>query len=155
MAFGLRGLVLYNSASNPQDPNQMVGVNFTGVAQLPYKANSTVFALQPPIGTLHYREHITKTLYKTNFNSLNELGLLLSKQNDFYTCSAKKYYKFFTGIDVALSDAATTDIEKVHQNKVIELGQKLKTTQNLKLMLYELFMSDAFRTRNYLSEQKK
>lgn len=155
MALGLRNYAVYTSAANPSLQTQTVGVNFSGIAKLTPKSGAKTFAVQPPTGSLHYRELLSKNRYKQTFRSLGELGNLLSQQNDFYTCAAKRYYRFFTGINVDLSKRAENELDRHHQEVVVSLGQQLKTQQSVRSLLYGVFTSEAFRRRNYMSEERK
>lgn len=147
-ALGLRNLYVFMTAPNPTI-KQTIGLNADGFSRLPSAANAKTYALTPPIGRLHYRELLSKTLVSNSFTNLTELGQLIAQGNDIYTCSAKRYYQFFTGINVALNKKATSKRDRYHQDLVLKLGQKLKTTQSVKELLREIFASRTFSASSY------
>lgn len=153
-AYTYRNLFIYRTSGNPGE-NQQAGVPVFGVGKLPVVSNAQTFALQAPTGKLHYRELVTKTKRSANISSISQLGSLLASHNDIYTCAAKRYYQFFTGINVALVEPATGDVDKIHQDFVLELGKALKSHQSVRNLIYEIFKSDAFKNRNYLAEVEK
>jgi hypothetical protein len=104
---------------------------------------------------LHYRELITKTLRDVPFKSLNEMGQRLASYNDIYTCAAKRYYRFFTGVDVLTTSVATDPLDKMHQDNVRSLAGTLKSTQSVRAMLLQLFKTSAFKDSGHLTEKEQ
>lgn len=119
--------------------------------KLPVKSTSTVFALGEPKGTLHFRTFDGK-LVKIPITSFADVGRELAKNEDFYTCAAKRYYAYFTGIDVPLGESPKDAVEKSHLNEVKELGAQLKVDQSLKKLLIGILRSKAFQSRNYQTQ---
>lgn len=146
----LRNLVYYQSA--PPSADATVGKQITGIASLPVRANSSVWALQEPTGRLHYRENLTNAVVDTPVSSISAVGEQLANQNDLYLCAASRYYSFFTGINVDLSAPSSRPIDRYHQDIVRRIGDVLKETQSVRSALEQIFMSRAFHKRNSLAE---
>lgn len=153
LAFGYRNLVAYVSAANPDKETQNFGLNYSGIGMLPQLPGATTFALKAPSGRLHYRELVTGNRRDDTFTGLAALGNLLGNSNDLYTCAAKRYYRFFTGVDVDLTKPASAPLDKIHQDKVLDLGAKFKTHQSVRTLLQQIFQSDAFKASDYNTEK--
>ena len=109
------------------------------LAQAPTLAMSTAwpamvdanYRKHPPYGKLFYRDY-NNALHNVAVNSLAELGTQISTLNDMYVCAAKRYYQYFTGIDVSLEPlnaagvAALPADQRFYRNRVVSLGMKLK-----------------------------
>ncbi len=154
LALGYRNIAQFISASNPSK-NQTVGVNISGYTRLPASDGAKTFALQTPKATLHYRELVTGTKKKVSASSIAEIGQRLSEGQDLYTCAAKRYYRFFTGVDVDLvpTTLEVRPIDKHHRDRVIALGKELKKTQSVRTLLLSIFSSDTFQSTNYMTER--
>ncbi len=152
-AFTLRNKVLSATALAPR-PSQDVGQAIVFFASLGIKNGSQAFALQQPQGRLTYRSHLTSNKTDLAVTSIADIGLKISESNDFYLCAAKRYYQFFTGVNVALSalneKSSTYQIDKLHQDFVVSLGETLKQTQSVRSTFSKIFKSDIFKDRNYL-----
>ena len=131
------------------------GVPFSGMAKLEPITGATLWHLQQPVGTLHYRENLTGRRVQEPVSSLEMIGAKLAGGNDLYLCAAKRYYKFFTGVDVDLTQPAKAELDLYHQNLVVNLGKTLKDKQSVREVLKGIFASEPFRTRNYLTERSK
>jgi hypothetical protein len=153
MAYGYRNLFIYTSSGNPDVERQAVGLNFSGFAALVPSASASTFAVLPPEGRLHFRELVSGAHRDVKFTSLAQLGTLLAGYEDIYTCAAKRYYKFFTGVDVDLTAKATDKVDKMHQDQVLALGKTLKSGQSVRTMLRALFASRTYKSSNYLTEK--
>lgn len=118
-------------------------------APYPSMAADTSFHRRPPEGRLYYRSY-DGSLVKQNVVGMDEMGEAIANTNDFYVCSAKKYYKFLTGIDVDLSDEGDinsptlTTGEKMYRNRVIDLGLQLKQHQTIRTLFKKVIESPAF-----------
>lgn len=119
-------------------------------------ASSTDFNLAAHPTKLSFRENITGRLVSEPVSDLSELGRKLALSQDFYLCAAKRYYLFLTGINVPLqpldTNAPNYTLDKRHQDLVVQLGQRLKSTQSVRALLQMIFETPEFRTRNYRSE---
>jgi hypothetical protein len=131
------------------------GIPFTGMGKLEPIAGATLWHLQQPTGTLHYRENLTGRRIKEPISSLELIGSKLAEGNDLYLCAAKRYYKFFTGIDVDITQPAKAELDKYHQDLVVNLGKTLKSKQSVREVVKGIFASEPFRARNYLVERSK
>jgi hypothetical protein len=152
LAGTLRNIVFLRSASLlPRDG----AVNSFGFGLNPV-SGSTDENLQMPAGRLSYRENISGDHINVPVTGLSDVGQRLAGGDDLYLCAAKRYYQFFTGINVPLrtldSRAANYALNKRHQDFVVHLGQRLKATQSVRTVFDLIFQSPTFRTRNYLSE---
>lgn len=157
MALSMRNLIHFSSSANASS-RQTTGVPISGLVQMPVVTGASTFALQPItqtpyIASLHYRELLSSKVIKTPLVSINHIGTEIAKTNDIYLCAAKRYYKFFTGVDVMLHQKATETNEKYHQDTVIRLSATLKSKQSVRELINEIFKSETFRTRNYLAEK--
>jgi hypothetical protein len=143
---------------------QDYGLRFYTIGALPTLSSQVgtapiPFAFRPTqsLGAfLHYRENLSKSsspAIKQPVNSLADIGAKLATGNDLYLCAVKRYYKFFTGIDVDLTAKATKKIDIAHQNFVIKLGQELRSSQSARKILGEIFKSAPFATRNYATSE--
>ena len=84
-------------------------------------------------GRFLYRTH-NNTLINQPVNDLADLGTLISGMDDYYICAAKRYYRYFTGIDVDLSPMTAAQVSalppdrRFYRNRVVNLGLQLKST---------------------------
>lgn len=155
MGYGFRNMVNVVSSANPTETGQQVGLPIQSFTALTPVSGATTFAVTTPEGRLHYRELVSGVKRDSKFTSLAQLGSVLASHSDLYTCAAKRYYQFFTGVNVDLSKAATDKLDKFHQDQVIALGKSLKTSQKVRSLLKEIFSSQAFQQRDYLTETSK
>lgn len=157
-----RNLVITETApNNPDRPDLRVP---TFVTRLPTVSGSPVFALQPPNGRLYYRSTLTHLRPNENeraagaetVTNLSQLGNLLQQKPDIYVCAAKRYYQFFTGVDVnILTPDAEGTIEREHQRTVLLLGHNFKTHQRVSNLIGEIFNTKYFKERNYGAREIK
>jgi hypothetical protein len=98
-----------------------------------------------PSGTLFYRGY-DGHLIRKNFVGVGDLGSQISAEEDPYVCAASRYFQFFTGIKVDLSDLGApgarelTSDELIYRDIVINLGKNLKQDpdQNLRHLVREI-----------------
>jgi hypothetical protein len=99
-----------------------------------------LYTQRPPTGRLYFRSY-DGTLRDVPVNDLNAFGEELVKSDDVYACVAKRYLEYFTGVSADLRDLGDPDADPLsvadlhYRNQVIKLGQKLKTTNNLKTLV--------------------
>ena len=158
LGFGYRNLFLTTSLGAVDQLT--TGLLFNSVAQIPPSSTATAFAGKIPEGELNYRELITGTKRNNSFNSLTNLGTIIAGQSDLYTCAAKRYYTFFTGVDVALTvnaldPANTTPVDRKHQQEVIKLATAFKASKNVRSLLRGIFASPTYKSSHYLTEAVK
>jgi hypothetical protein len=107
------------------------------------------FHLRLPKGLLTFRNLEGRLINKTLY-SPDDLGDYLSKIDDPYICTAKRYFDFFTGIDVQLYDFTSFAPKKDHtdflkyRNFVVKLGKSLRRHQSLKRMVKDIISSDHY-----------
>lgn len=153
LAYSYRNVVLTRSIrANVND--RKFGFFTETAMEVPQINNSKYFATLTPKGSYSYRTLLDKKLVKGNINNLAQLGNHIAGTNDFYLCSAKKYYKYFTGIDVQLVDREPSGSQsRVHQNTVIQLSQNLKKGQSVGKMLEALFNTEVYQHRDFLGSE--
>ncbi len=115
--------------------------------------------------------HITKAkgkLYTRLFNgdlldrpvsSIDELGIAISQTQDFYSCAAKRYFQFFTGIQVPLydkKDPRNSEMNRLMTEEHIKnrafvesLGVDLQQDQSLKNLIKRIISSDYYKSESY------
>lgn len=111
---------------------------------------------RPGSGILFYRPiGSSKPLLKV-VKDMNDLGEELSKQDDFYVCSVKRYLKFFTGIDVKLSDL---DFNSGAQQSsgpvafVVEQSKKLKEHQDIRKIIKSIIFHPLYKQKGFGSSK--
>jgi hypothetical protein len=154
LAFGYRNHIQFFSSGGATLGRQEQGVPVSGITRVPASAGASLFPAQIPNGRLHYRELISGAVERDlSFTSIKQLGAMLASENDFYTCAAKRYYQFFTGVDVDLSQPAKATLDKYHQGQVVALAKVLHTKQSVRELLKAIFASDTFKSSNFLTEK--
>lgn len=108
------------------------------------------FYKHTPWGKLYYRS-FDGTLVDQQVNGLGQLGITLANQDAPYVCAAKRYFKFFTGVDAnvgdvdyILSEVQLSTKERYYRNFVIKLGKELRNHQSLETMIGRIFASKAY-----------
>jgi hypothetical protein len=111
---------------------------------------------RPPNGTLRFRSY-DGTYVNQPVTSIADLGAQIALTNDFYACTASKYFKYFTGITVNLQDIGDTSLPTLsasdlyYRNLVISLGQGLKSSQNLQTLIHDILSSTPYSTESFRS----
>lgn len=113
------------------------------------------FHLQTPSGELFYRSN-TGQLVSRRVASIAELGTAFAEQDDFYTCAAKRYFKYFTGVDVSLYDKTNPANSEINRNIterdkqfrlfVENLGLELKSHQSLTKLIMSIINSNYYKS---------
>lgn len=110
---------------------------------------------RPPNGTFYFRTS-SGDLIDQQVTSVADLGSKISDTDDFYICAAKRYYKYFTGIEVNNSDLAdpyrTTVLTKgdlAHREIVMNLGKKLKSHQSLRTLISDILNLSSYRKSDF------
>lgn len=107
------------------------------------------FYQRPPSGRLVFRT-LDGTLIDQHLNHPNELGKYLSQLNDPYICAAKRYFHFYTGVDVDLYDFKEYSVGKEEKRKlswrnfVVHQGKLLKQHQSLMQLSQNIFESEFY-----------
>lgn len=164
MAMGARNL---RYAVNQLDSNAYVTPRL-GAFHAMYKVTPTLpqelkwptsadvdFYKRPPVGSLYYRSYDGQLVHKS-FNDLEGLGLAITNEKDFYVCTAKKYFEFFTGISVNLQDISDPlrpiqlgTRDKYYRDFVINLGLSLKQHQKLQNLIQDIISSEIYRKKDF------
>jgi hypothetical protein len=108
-----------------------------------------LFANRPPAGTLFFRS-TEGALITESFDGPASLGTRLSSHRDFYTCAAKRYFQFLTGIDANIDDPALVpplnDEASFYRNFVLTLGAQLQQHQSLRQLIQTIISQPLFRS---------
>ena len=105
-------------------------------------------------GRLYFRNYLGQ-LVNIPVTTLAGLGNAIAAQDDFFICLAKRYYKYFLGIDVYIGDPGSplapilNQIEQHHKDQVVSLGLRLKNSNNLATLIREILALPDYRERNY------
>lgn len=149
----IRNLIVFTTANQNISRDQLrLGIPALGASRLPANSNAQDYVFSTPAGRLYYRD-FKNNLVKQNISSLADMGNKISSSFDYYACAAKRYYYFFTGIDVALKGSESdTSLTEYHRAQVFNLAQRLQSHQNLMTLIEDIIKSEAFKTRNYMTE---
>lgn len=114
-----------------------------------------------PTGKLFFRS-MTGELVDRSVANVSELGAAMTQTSDYYTCAAKRYFEFFTGISVALYDRTnpanaslnkTLSEQSIRDRKYVEgLGEELRRSQSVKSVIKQIMTSDYYRAINYRAD---
>ncbi|AFY00809.1 DUF1585 domain-containing protein [Bdellovibrio bacteriovorus] len=109
-------------------------------------------------GRIFYRSFSTGQLVNETTENLEDLGGKLANKDEFYQCAAKRYFKYFTGYDVALYDRSDPQNESLNRSlaakdielrKFVEgLGQGLRETQSLRDLVRRIIDSPYYQSYN-------
>jgi hypothetical protein len=114
---------------------------------------------RPPNGRFFFRSY-DGTLNDTAVTSIADLGNKIAQTNDFYACTAAKYFKYFTGITANLQDigdpglAPLTPADLYYRNLVIKMGQNLKSKKNLQSLIRDILSSAPYQRESLRSDGK-
>lgn len=107
-----------------------------------------------PAGNVYMRDYQGR-LVDEHVDGVESMGRQLAKMDDLYICAAKRYFEFFTGIDVQIRDFSN-DGEAVKKSPyykyrefVIDLGRKLKEDQSVPELFKRIFASEFYRSSSY------
>ncbi len=109
------------------------------------------YHLRPSTGSLFFRSY-NGTLIDRPVSSVANLGAALAATDDFYICLASRYYRYFTGVTVNLSDLSDpkapiilTARAAAHRSTVVNLGLQLKSHQNLRRTVEDIIKLPIYR----------
>lgn len=162
-----RNLISSISSGIPSVNNRL-GVPVEMVRALPVVGTLNIWSLQAPTGKIYYREFQATQPTLKNVGSLEELGAGIASSMDFYRCAAKRYYKYFTGVDVTLHKLtppvaggagydrakAKYDLDLKHQNIVMTAASSFKTHQSLRTLISDIINTPTFKSRDFLSTKE-
>ena len=148
-----RNLVQFNAG-------EVLGNAFTfrAIQEFPVKKRQKIgvrdfdldFYQRPPAGLLTFRS-LAGDLISKKLGSPSQLGTELAQLDDSYACAAKRYFNFFTGINVFLYDFNNFKVSEANQKYIIvrkfvlELGRKLKKHQSLHRTIEEIISSPYYK----------
>jgi hypothetical protein len=159
MAAAIRGFKYHNVGNGTSD---IRGGNFVELeaATLPAEAGWPAsidgqYFRRPANAVLYFRNYRGE-LVNRQVRGLDELGTAIAEQDDFYACMAKRYYSYFTGINVELADPldpenplVLSERDRRHLDRVIGLGQQLKQNQSLKGLIKLIIESEDYGKSDY------
>lgn len=105
------------------------------------------YSKRAPVGTLYFRDYTGK-LVNVKVNGIREFAAAIMDTDDFYICAAKRYYEYFTGIRVDVSDPqGRTFAEPMasYRDTVINLGKNLRGHRNLQTTIEEILNTNEYR----------
>lgn len=159
----IRGLkVLYVGRGDPGDPGLGRGGNFGTFHSVtknvesswPVSSDADYYA-RPTKGVLFFRNY-EGDLVNQNITSVTDLASKITEQEDFYICLAKRYYSYFTGIDVDTGDLDDPGHSNIlssedlnHRKLVISLGKKLKTSQDIMKLIEDILNLDNYKKSDF------
>ncbi|KYG70256.1 hypothetical protein AZI85_14010 [Bdellovibrio bacteriovorus] len=116
------------------------------------------FHRQQPTGRLFFRS-MTGTLIDKPVNGVAQLGEAMANTPDYYNCAAKRYFEYFTGIQVALydrSNPANAELnrklssESIADREFVEaLGAELRDSQSVRRMIKRIMSSKYYKEANF------
>jgi hypothetical protein len=115
------------------------------------------FYLRPPNGAFVFRSY-DGTLTDVPVTSIADLGAKMAATNDFYACTASRYFRYFTGINANLQDIGDTSrpplstADLYYRNLVIQFGLDLKSSQNLQTLIRDILSSAPYKKSSLRSD---
>lgn len=112
-----------------------------------------------PTGRLYFRSFASGDLVNQPVNGIAELGAAMAQTDDYYQCAAKRYFAYFTGIQVSLYDRrdpanaglnkSATENDLKDRTFIESLAAELKQTQSLRTLIKHIISSDYYRAADY------
>jgi hypothetical protein len=116
------------------------------------------FHISYPKGKFFTRS-LSGEMISKEIQSFDDLGQAMTLTSDFYTCAAKKYFEFLTGIKVPLYDRKdprnavineALSVEHLADREFVEsLGKELQRSQSLKDVVKRIIRSHYYLSENY------
>ena len=110
---------------------------------------------RPQNGVLYFRDYQGNLIDQT-VTGVQDLASKVTELDDFYICLAKRYYSYFTGIDVDTGDikdptrsSVLTSQDERHRDTVISLGKKFKTHQNIQKLISDILNLDQYKKTDF------
>lgn len=135
-----------------------MGADHTGTASAQFD-----WAMKPIDGKIYYRSlkdtNASAKPSSMNVSSIADLGAKLSDPAtnmgfDFYACTAKRYYEYFTGVKVEMRPTAQENsVMTYHRSLVLNFANSLKTNGSMQTLVENIIKSAPFRMRNSYSEE--
>ena len=115
----------------------------------PPQTSDPLYYKRPPEGSFIFRNFKGELLTK-KVTGVQEMGDYMATVDDLYLCAAKRYFEFFTGINVPLYDPGDFNSPKLSPNdekyrtEIIRLGLELKNDQSLENMILKIISSPEY-----------
>lgn len=113
---------------------------------------------RPGTGVLYYRD-FNNRLVSVQLDNLTDLGNALLERDDFYICTAKRYYQYFTGIDADIGPMTAAKAATLHpsiqfyRNRVKSLGLELKSHKSSLRLIQKIFDLPEYRQKDLRVEE--
>jgi hypothetical protein len=117
----------------------------------------TNYRNQAPAGRIYFRDFSGK-LIDQQVTGIQAAGDVLAETDDLYQCAAKRYFKYFTGLDVPLYDrgdvryadtlSKITSKERNLRIYIEKLAADFKNHQSSKKLIQTILSSDYYRDSN-------
>lgn len=132
----------------------------------PIHADSNYYKKYPS-GGFAFRNYNGQMIKESKLKNVGELGNLISRQTDMYACLAKRYLKYFTGIDAHIGDASLNNPDPDHQllnpkersfrDLAIKLGKELQNDQlqDPRKVIEKILRLPLYQESDYLLRGKK
>jgi len=110
------------------------------------------YHLRTPRVHFYFRSAVDSRLHDQQFDNLDQLAnYIVNNVEDYYTCAAKRYYRFLTGIDVPLFDQgdlssqpiSSPEMRKYH-GEVLRLGREFKNHNNTMRLLQDIIGTETY-----------
>ena len=101
------------------------------------------YANRPPAGKLFYRTSEGK-LVDEKFENIEQLGELLTQQNDVYRCVTKRYMEYFMGIKIPIRSTIRDARKDLYLSELNRLSLGLKQHKNLNRLVDQVLMSNLY-----------
>lgn len=108
------------------------------------------FAFRPPNGQLKFRGFDGRLVDRAVVDNAG-LASAIREQPEFYQCLAKKYYRYFTNTDIAMTGRAPSSTAEFHRAQIMSLGQRLQQHQSLKRLIEDILRSPTYKANDFLS----
>jgi hypothetical protein len=119
---------------------------------------SNDYRQEQPNGRLVFRD-IYGNLVDQEIKTFGDIGAAFAKRDDMYICAAKRYYQYFTGIDVELLPMTAAQVaklppdQKFYRDRVITLGKNLrdakKYNQSAQKLIEAIFELPEYKVRDF------
>lgn len=115
------------------------------------------FYQRPTTGSFYFRTYDGQLVFK-EVSSLDDLTTEILKLDDLYVCAAKRYFEYFTGINVDISDIkdpahpsfpALSTQQHEYRDLVVSLGKSLKQDQSIKKLIENIMKTSVYKSEDF------
>jgi hypothetical protein len=119
----------------------------------PLKYKFSAYMHSAPSGKFNFRDLDGKLIEK-QLETLDQLGEVLAETPDYYSCIARRYLKFSTGVDIETdpnlqSKDPLSKSSQLHLKLLNELAKRLKAGQDIKKLLKDIFRTSLYSEQFY------